>query len=112
MKGSYLGEFQEIVLLAVLVLDGKAYGVTIQNEIYERINRQISRGALHSALTRLLEKGFLESELGGATAERGGRQKKYFTVTNQGKNALEEAAEIRKSFYGSTPNIALDYTAL
>lgn len=112
MKGSYLGEFQEIVLLAVLVLDGNAYGVTIQTEIAERVNRSISRGALHSALTRLLEKGFLESELGGATAERGGRQKRYFSVTNLGKNALEEAAQIRKRFYASTPNIALDFSNL
>ena len=109
MKGSYLGEFQEIVLLAITVLDGKAYGVSIQREIYERINRRISRGALHSALNRLSEKGYLAYEFGGATSERGGRQKKYFTVTNLGKKALKEAAEIRKSFYGSAPNIAFDY---
>ena len=61
MKGTHLGEFQEIVLLTILVLDDNAYGVTIKREIKDRVNRSISRGALHTALTRLEEKGFVKS---------------------------------------------------
>ncbi|MEQ9306088.1 MAG: helix-turn-helix transcriptional regulator, partial [Marinoscillum sp.] len=91
MKGTYLGEFQEIVLLTIIVLSENAYGVSIQDEIEMRTNRSISRGALHTALTRLEEKGFIKSEYGGATAERGGRRKRFYSVTTPGRSALEEA---------------------
>ena len=59
MKGTNLGEFQEIVMLSVVILNDNAYGVTIQEEINDRMKRIISRGALHTALTRLEEKGFI-----------------------------------------------------
>ena len=106
MKGSYLGELQEIVLLAVMVLDQNAYGVTVQKEIKAKINRSLSRGALHSALARLEQKGFLGSHLGGATAERGGRQKRLYTITRIGEQALEEAQRARTQFYQQLPEIA------
>lgn len=108
MKGSYLGEFQEIVLLAVMVLDNKAYGVSIQEEIAERIGRSISRGALHSALTRLEKKGFLVSRMGGATAERGGRQKRFYDLTRKGREALYNAEQLRRRFYNSMPGPLLN----
>lgn len=107
MKGTYLGEFQEIVLLTILVLDANAYGVSIQEEIGERTGREVSRGALHTALTRLEEKGFIQSEYGGATAERGGRRKRFYQVTNLGKNALEDAKEVREKLWSSVPKVAL-----
>ncbi|MDN5213459.1 helix-turn-helix transcriptional regulator [Fulvivirgaceae bacterium BMA12] len=110
MKGSYLGEFQEIVLLAVLVLDDNAYGVAIQEELGRRIGRNISRGALHSALSRLEAKSFLESEMGGATAERGGRQKRFYFLTNLGKKALVDAEQLRRQFYNSLPGLSLDFS--
>ena len=103
MKGTYLGEFQEIVLLTILILDGDAYGVSIQSEIKQRIKRDISRGALHAALTRLEEKGFIQSNFGEATAERGGRRKRLYTVTKQGKAALEQARDIRDSLWRAVP---------
>ena len=110
MKGSYLGEFQEIVLLAVMVLDNNAYGVSIQEEIANRIGRSISRGALHSALTRLEKKGFLVSGMGGATTERGGRQKRFYDLTRKGREALYNAERLRRQFYnaipGQLPNIS------
>lgn len=110
MKGSYLGEFQEIVLLAIVVLDKKAYGVSIQEEIANRIGRSISRGALHSALSRLEKKGFLKSGMGGATAERGGRQKRFYELTKAGREALHNAEQLRIQFYkaipGRLPNIS------
>ncbi|MFT6055382.1 MAG: DNA-binding PadR family transcriptional regulator [Roseivirga sp.] len=110
MKGTYLGEFQEIVLLTILVLDANAYGITIQDEIGTRTGRDVSRGALHTALTRLDEKGFISSEYGGATAERGGRRKRYYQVTNLGRSALEEAKSLRADLWNSIPKIALQKT--
>jgi DNA-binding PadR family transcriptional regulator len=104
MKGTYLGEFQEIVLLAILILDENAYGVSIQAEIQAELSRNISRGALHTALTRLEEKGFIKSEVGGATKERGGRSKRMYVVTNLGKEALREARQLREQLWQKVPN--------
>ncbi|QSE96519.1 PadR family transcriptional regulator [Fulvivirga lutea] len=108
MKGTYLGEFQEIVLLAVLILQDEAYGTRIQEEIQNEMKRSLSRGALHTALTRLEEKGFLKSEFGGATEERGGRRKRLYTVTNLGKESLNEARALREQLWNKVPNIALN----
>lgn len=105
MKGTYLGEFQELVLLTVMVLDGQGYGVNIQQELGQRIGRGITRGALHSALSRLEDKGFVKSEMGGATAERGGRQKRFYYITKIGIRALEEAQNSRNEFYQSLPQL-------
>ena len=107
MKETGLGEFQEIVLLAILILGEDAYGAKIQNEISERLNRNISRGALHAVFTRLTEKNYIESTYGGATAERGGRRKRYYTVTNLGKNALNEAKTIRDEMWSLVPKISI-----
>ena len=107
MKGTYLGEFQEIVLLTVLILAENAYGVTIQEEISLQSKRTISRGALHTALTRLGEKGFVRSALGGTSAIRGGRRKRYYTVTNKGKIALKNAKDLRDQLWSFVPNFSL-----
>jgi len=98
MKGTFLGEFQELVLLAILALDEEAYGVSIQQKIKDVAGRDITRGALHSALSRLEEKGFLRSAFGEATKERGGRRERLYSVTASGESALEEARMIRESF--------------
>ena len=107
MKGTNLGEFQEIVLLAILILDDQAYGLKIQKEISERLKRELSRGALHTALTRLEDKGYLISEYGGATAERGGRRKRYYKLTNTGKESLQQAKEVRDEMWSLVPNFSL-----
>ena len=73
MKGTYIGEFEEIVLLTIGILQDEAYGVAIKLEIEERTKRKPSIGALHSALNRLEKKGLFNSHEGGATKERGGR---------------------------------------
>jgi DNA-binding PadR family transcriptional regulator len=101
MKGTYLGEFQELVLLAILSLEGDAYGVAVQLKIKNVANRDITRGALHSALSRLEEKQFLSSKFGESTNERGGRRKRIYTVTAAGESALNEAQLIRDSFRGN-----------
>lgn len=100
MKGSYLGEFQELVLLAVLSLDDEAYGVAIQTKIKGVASRDITRGALHSALSRLEEKKYLTSHFGEATQERGGRRKRIYTITAAGEGALKEAQYVRQAFRG------------
>jgi DNA-binding PadR family transcriptional regulator len=106
MKGTNLGEFQEIVLLSILILDDEAYGLKIQKEISERLKRSLSRGALHTALSRLEEKGFIDSRFGGATAERGGRRKRFYTLTNSGKAALKQAKELREEMWSLVPKIS------
>lgn len=107
MKGTYLGEFQEVVLLTILILEEQAYGVMIQEEIGTRLNREISRGALHTALTRLEEKGFLKSALGEASAIRGGRRKRIYQVTNKGNEALEAAKNLRDNLWSAIAKIRL-----
>lgn len=96
---TYLGEFEELVLLTIAALDGDAYGVSIQQDIEKRCNRTISIGALHSTITRLEEKGFLKSWLGGATQERGGRSKRFYEVTQAGKLALSEVKSLRDELW-------------
>ncbi len=106
MKGTYLGEFQEIVLLTILLLDDNAYGVSIQEEINDRLKRSISRGSLHTALSRLADKGFVNSQMGEGSAVRGGRRKRFYTVTNRGKEALQEAKKHRDQLWQSIPEIS------
>jgi PadR family transcriptional regulator len=84
----YLGEFEHIVLLAVLRLDDEAYGVTVRREIEERTKREVSIGAIYATLDRLEAKGYVRSRAGEPTPERGGRSKRYFRVTAQGVSAV------------------------
>lgn len=90
MKGEYLGELEELVLLTIASMHDDAYGVAIMNEIATQSGREVNIGALHSVLKRLESKGYLRSKMGGATAERGGRRKRYFAVTGSGKKIAEE----------------------
>ena len=106
MKGTNIGEFQEIVMLSILILNENAYGVTIQEEIDKRMKRKISRGALHTALTRLEEKGLIKSKYGEPTAERGGRRKRYYEVTQQGIANLQEAKELRQNMWEIIPQLS------
>jgi PadR family transcriptional regulator, regulatory protein PadR len=104
----YLGEFEELVLLTIALLGKEAYGVLIQKEIEERCNRTISIGALHSTITRLEEKGFLRSWVGGATKERGGRSKRFYEVTQAGKKAVAETKILRDELWSlSKLNLAI-----
>jgi DNA-binding PadR family transcriptional regulator len=106
MKGTHLGEFEEIVMLTVATLYDQAYGVAVLEEIERRTGRSVSVGALHSALERLEEKGFVQSRFGEATAERGGRRKRFFTVTAAGERALREAWELRSGLWAAIPKAA------
>jgi DNA-binding PadR family transcriptional regulator len=88
---SPLGEFEHMVLLAILRLGTNAYGVSIRSELVACTDREPSPGALYTTLDRLEEKGFLSSRMGDPTPERGGRAKRYFTVTARGVDAVNEA---------------------
>ena len=107
MRRSYLGEFEEIVLLTVAVLGEGAYGVSITNELDEQSGRNVSLSAVHAALHRLEEKGMLSSYLGDATAERGGRRKRLFSVTAQGSQTLHEIRSVRERLWDAIPPNAL-----
>ena len=91
-----LGAFEELVLLAVGALKEEAYGVAIKELLKQKGKKNPSVGALHSALYRLENKGFLKSWEGGATSARGGRRKKFYSLTASGKKALEEAHQLRQ----------------
>ncbi len=109
MKGTHLGEFQEIVLLTIMVLDDNAYGVSIKREIKTRADRNISRGALHTALSRMEEKGLIKSWQGEANKLRGGMPKRYYEVTNKGVNALKEAKDVRDQLWNEVPRLRLQH---
>ena len=98
MKG-YIGEFEELVLLTIASLSEDAYGVSIQENIEKIRNRSISIGALHSTITRLEEKGLIKSWLGEPTQERGGRRKRLFEITNQGKLSLHHVKDLRDELW-------------
>lgn len=101
-----LGEFEEIVLLTVAILHGEAYGVAIMDEIENRLQRKVSLGALQTVLRRMEEKGYLTSAFGEATNVRGGKRKRFFTVTNFGKKLLEDAKEQRNILWKAVPKVA------
>ncbi len=92
-----LGEFEQIVLLAILRLGEAAYGVSIRAEIRERTGRETAPGALYTTLDRLEDKGLLSSRLGDPTPERGGRAKRYYDVTSTGLAAVERAQRAYRS---------------
>lgn len=106
MGRSYLGEFEELVLLAVTVLSNGAYGVSIAEELRQRANRTLSLSAVHIALYRLEEKGYVTSEMGGATLSRGGRRKRLFSVTTAGREMLAEIQQVRNQFWNAILNPA------
>jgi PadR family transcriptional regulator, regulatory protein PadR len=95
MSRIYLGELEELILLMVALLNKEAYGVSIAEELKTQAGRDISISAVHAALHRLEEKGFVKSKMGGASAERGGRRKRLFNITTYGRNALEELRDTR-----------------
>jgi PadR family transcriptional regulator, regulatory protein PadR len=108
MSKYQLGEFEEVVLLTVAILNGDAYGVSIIEEIEKRLKRKVSLGAMQTSLRRLEEKGFLKSELGEATKVRGGKRKRFFSLTAYGKKALKESKEQRLGLWNAVPEFALN----
>lgn len=106
MKGTHLGEFEELILLMVGILSGDAYGISILKEIEDKTGRKVTVSTIHTALYRLEEKGFVTSEVGGASKERGGRSKRLYQITAEGKLALEDAKEMRDTLWDLMPGHA------
>lgn len=90
-RTGYLGELEQMILLAVLQLNGEAFGTNVLQELSDRVGRTVSRGALYVTLDRLEEKGMLSSQLGDPTPRRGGKPKRYLTVTPAGLAALRRS---------------------
>ena len=109
MKRVYLGEFEEVVLLIVAMLEDEAYGVKITHEIIQQTNRNARLNQVHSSLHRLEEKGMIVSKMGAPTPERGGRRKRIFTITAFGQNTLSEMKEVRTHLWNLLPSSNENY---
>lgn len=108
MKGTFLGEFEEVVLLAVCVLEKEVYANPVRRKVEEHTNRKVNLSTIHSALYRMERKGFLTSQLGAADKRRGGKRKRYFNVSPYGLKALEEMRRVRESFWEIFPKTLLN----
>ena len=107
MKGTNLGEFEEIVLLTIAALVNDAYSVAICDELEKNTGRSVKLGVVHAVLNRLEEKGLLKSKLGEATSTRGGKRKRFYSVTSSGKAALLKAREMREQLWNRIPDFIL-----
>lgn len=104
VKRTYLGEFEEIVLLIVTMLNDDAYGVRIMHEILEKTNRSVRLNQVHASLQRLEEKGMIDSRMGDPTPERGGRRKRIFSITPYGQLTLQDIQAVRASLWSLLPS--------
>jgi len=93
MGHHFLGELEQMILMAVLRLGDSAYSALVRREIADRTGRQVARGALYTSLERLESKGFLKSRMGDPLPERGGRARRYLAVTPRGVRALRDAQQ-------------------
>ena len=107
MKKNRLGEFQELILMTVIVLQESAYGNEVQRELEERLNERLSIGAIQTALKRMEEKGFLTSEWGEATQKRGGKRKRIYRATPYAHHVLIEMKDIRSHLWKAMPELGI-----
>ena len=101
-----LGEFEELVLLMVAAFHDQAYGVLILENLEQKLGKKINISAIHVALKRMENKGFVKSRYGGITKERGGRRKKFYVITALGKRVLDNQYALRTSIYQQIPKIS------
>lgn len=106
MSNHSIGEFEELVLLVVAANHDEAYGVLILETLEEKLGKKVNISAIHVALKRMEEKGFVESRFGGITKERGGRRKKFYVITAFGKKVLDHQYALRTSIYQLIPKIS------
>jgi PadR family transcriptional regulator PadR len=105
MKGTNIGEFEELVLLAVGILGENAYSISVAREIEKATQRKVIFTVIHATLIRLEQKGLLDSKMNGATQERGGRSKRFFMISASGKRALLKAKEQRDQMWQLVPKV-------
>ncbi len=108
MGKHHLGEFEEIVMLTIGILYKEAYGLAIKQEIETRLSRGVSMGAMHTALVRLEDKGYIKSHAGEKTEERLGRPRRYYQITALGKRVIEQTRDTRNDLWKAIPKVALD----
>lgn len=109
MKGAYLGEFEELVLLTVGVLYEDAYAVSLTKEIIKQSSRSVNVSAVHKSLYRLQKKGMLDSRLSDPESKRGGKRKRIFSITPFGKKALDDSMDLRISLRKQIPDLAFKW---
>jgi DNA-binding PadR family transcriptional regulator len=102
-KGEFLGEFEQLVLLALIRLGDEAYGMAVRRELEARAERDVSIGAVYATLDRLEGKGLVRSKMGEASVERGGRARKCFTITGAGARALERSQQTLRQMLDGLP---------
>jgi PadR family transcriptional regulator PadR len=107
MKGTNIGEFEELVLLTIATLMNDAYSVAICDELEKSTGRSAKLGVVHAVLNRLEEKGLVKSKLGEATSTRGGKRKRFYIITNGGKAALIKSKELRDELWNKIPDLVL-----
>ena len=105
MKNKGLGEFEELVLLAVCILDDGAYGISVKREVEKHTGRTILLGAIHITLYRLQDKGLLISKMGGNTDKRGDRRKRLFKITKTGILQLQTSQDVRQKMWQLIPQL-------
>jgi DNA-binding PadR family transcriptional regulator len=106
MSNQSLGEFEELVLLMVAALHDEAYGVSILENLEEKLTKKLNISAVHVALKRIEDKGFVKSRFGGITSDRGGRRKKFYVITALGKRMLDDQYALRTAIYQQIPKIS------
>ena len=107
---SYLGEFELMILLAVIQLGDEAYGVPISRQLEAHRGRDVSVGSVYAALERLEGKGLVASSLGDPTPERGGKAKRYFRVTREGLRQVHDTRRILKQMWRALPELKREGT--
>jgi DNA-binding PadR family transcriptional regulator len=107
MSRDSLGEFEQLVLLAIAHLGAEAYGVTVRREIERRTGRSVAVGALYTALDRLERKGCVASSMSDPTPERGGRSRRYYRLRAAGATALRQSREAVDRMWAGLPARAL-----
>lgn len=110
MKGDHIGELEELILLTVGILYNEAYGVSVLQEIKEQTGRDVNISAVHAVMNRLEEKGLLDSNFGGATNVRGGRSKKYYSLSAGGRSIVEDLKTQRDRLYNQLPPLSYNFS--
>ena len=100
-----LGYLEETVLLLIMVMENEAYGFSVSEAYREHTGKKISISAIHTVLSRLEKKGLIVSSMGGASEERGGRRKRIFTATDDGKSVISELKSSRQQLWRRIPGL-------
>ncbi len=110
MKKNRLGEFQELILMTVVILKEEAYGNEIERYLENCLNERLSMGAIQTALKRMEEKGFLTSEWGEVTQKRGGKRKRIYTATPYAHRVLRDMKDLRMRMWNAMPDLEMGTT--